>query len=423
VSLRARLLLLLFACLVASLAASAALAVFEARRAVTTELSAELRIAAQGARNALAEAPDGTGAARLVATFDGSRHVRAELISPAGAVIAASAPRAAKRGVPALFRRLVTPALPASLVEAGGARLRLLPFPGNEVAERWEEFREQLLLLAGFALAAAASAVAVISRGLQPLRALALALARLGAGERAVALPGSGPPEIASLAADVNRLARALDEAESMNRALEARILDLLAEERAELARDLHDDVGPLLFAIGAFAAAIEHGAPADRAQARASLEETLALLRRKVRELVARLHEAPEETGSWNDEVERILAFWRRVRPDIRFELEGDTAIPASAGPARQDVRRALQESLSNAVRHGGADRVRVAVTRRDGWLCLSVADNGRGQAAEPGFGLSGMRHRVRALGGTLAIETGAGWRVSLRLPLAEAQ
>ena len=81
------------------------------------------------------------------------------------------------------------------------------------------------------------------------------------------------------------------------------------------------------------------------------------------------------------------------------------------------------MQESLTNAVRHAGASRVQIDVTERDGSLDVTVTDDGCGfdlESRSTGFGLMGMRERVKLAAGELDIETGpSGTTVHARLPV----
>jgi signal transduction histidine kinase len=80
------------------------------------------------------------------------------------------------------------------------------------------------------------------------------------------------------------------------------------------------------------------------------------------------------------------------------------------------------VQESLTNAVRHAGASRVDIGVTERDGFVDVAVTDDGTGfDPAElpAGFGIMGMRERVKLAAGELDIQTGStGTTVHARLP-----
>jgi signal transduction histidine kinase len=83
--------------------------------------------------------------------------------------------------------------------------------------------------------------------------------------------------------------------------------------------------------------------------------------------------------------------------------------------------IYRVVQEALTNAAKHAGAERVRVEVARVNGSVEVVVEDDGRGFdpcAATSGFGLVGMRERVELTGGRLEIRSRPGTRVSARLP-----
>ena len=91
-----------------------------------------------------------------------------------------------------------------------------------------------------------------------------------------------------------------------------------------------------------------------------------------------------------------------------------------------KETIYRVVQESLSNAVRHGRPNHIEVAVTAEaDGLIQTRIRDDGMGKAAPgSGFGLIGMRERVAASGGTLTIDKSpVGWTVTARLPAASVQ
>lgn len=90
--------------------------------------------------------------------------------------------------------------------------------------------------------------------------------------------------------------------------------------------------------------------------------------------------------------------------------------------------IYRLIQESLTNAFRHGHASHVEVTIHRNENWIVVVIRDNGMGAASiNEGIGLAGMRERVEHLGGTITIsrpeETRTGFRVSAHIPVQQLE
>jgi two-component system sensor histidine kinase DesK len=77
------------------------------------------------------------------------------------------------------------------------------------------------------------------------------------------------------------------------------------------------------------------------------------------------------------------------------------------------------LREAVTNVIRHAGASSCNLNLSRVNGFCRLEIADNGNGKLDPEGVGLSGMRTRVEALGGTLERESGSGTRLIITLPM----
>jgi two-component system sensor histidine kinase UhpB len=226
-------------------------------------------------------------------------------------------------------------------------------------------------------------------------------------------------------------MAEQLGLAESQNHMLREQLLTLQEEERADLARDLHDEVGPLLFAAAIDAASIPGVLAAGQtkeAEVRAqSIRAAVAHMQGQIRSILGRLR--PLSFGSFGlaEAIENIIAFWRARHPGtvIAAEVAVEDEIPDEA--VRATVCRVVQESICNALYHGSPERIDISVARDADGLVIRVSDDGTGlgeQGVIPGFGLMGMRERVQAQAGTLAIaarDCGRGLAVTARLP-AEA-
>jgi two-component system sensor histidine kinase UhpB len=421
-SVRARLVAAIFVALLLSFAAGAGLAAWQAVRAVRTELAAALVLGQESVAASLADAqPTPADMRRIVHSFDGSRHLRMELLN-AGTVADASVP--ARDDVPPRwFLALTAPHLAPVLITAphSAGTLRLGTNPANEVFERWSAVRDSVILLALFSLAAAFLCSASVTQALRPLTGLSAGLQRLGRGEADVRLVETGPPEIAALAQAFNQLSEALRTAQAQNIRLQTQILTLAEEERAEIARDLHDEVGPHLFAITTFAATVTRRLAGRDTDARAQLQaiqDSTAAVQRVVREMLGRLHESAATPASLETSLLALLNFWRGVRPDIVFAFHCDLDEQLLTEPMHTMFFRVAQESVSNAVRHGRPRHVALLLAASGGDPYLQVTDDGTGGLEGSGFGLLGMRKRAASLGGTIEITQNPGWTVTARLP-----
>lgn len=429
-SLRIRLILCTLLILLLSLGLGAALAVWHAEQSVRTELAASMEVGAQTLRNGiddLANARDPAAEAhRLLDVFDGNRHVVATLRDASGVVRDASKPLTPDDAVPRWFLWAVDPrlapvfvALPAA---SGSGGITLAPFPDNEAGEVWTQYGDSGATLAAFCLLTSVLIMTVVGRGLRPVAALSDALGRIGAGDYGVSLPETGAPEMVRLAEGFNRMALGLATMQQQNRRLHEQLLALQDEERAELARDLHDEIGPYLFSVNVSTSTIGQLVAEGRASEVPSqlgdIREAVGHMQKHVRVLLRRLRPVRALEFGLGQAVADVLAFWQARHDAIAFTATVSPDAEAASEAAREVVYRLVQESLNNAVRHGTPSRVAVVVAAGDDDVSVTVTDDGGGGIAPAGagFGLTGMRERVLALGGAFAAgpDRGAGgWRV----------
>ena len=438
-SLQRRLVAAVTFALALGLAFGCVLAGWHAGRSVRAEMVAALGSGAQAARAGLDEAvrsrDPAAEARRLVATFDGSRHVRASLLEDGAEVAQSRLLRPAAR-VPPWFEGMIAPALaPVDVAPEGapgGMVMRLRADPLNEVGEVWGWFRDAMAMLAVSCLIASLLVSWTVGRALRPVGRLRSGLARVESGDFAARVAEAGPPEIAALAVGFNRMAARLALVQAQNARLAEQLTTLQEEERADLARDLHDEIGPSLFAVNVTAATIQQLAAAGRSgeiagQARA-IQDMVAQVQRCVKAILGRLRPLRAVEPGLRPAIETLVAFWQGRCPAIAFDV-AVSADEARLGEAvKEAVYRIVQEGLANAVRHGQPGRIKVAVAGAPDGLLVEVSDDGaapRGSPVRPGFGLSGMRERIAALDGTLSVEPrspDSGWRVVARLPVLDA-
>ena len=290
-----------------------------------------------------------------------------------------------------------------------------------------------MLIMAFFCLAAIALGRWVMGHALAPLEKLSAGIAIIGTGNYGARVEHDGPPEVAHLAASFNTMAEHLGALESKNHRLTGQLLTIQEEERTDLARDLHDDVGPFLFAVNVDAAAIARDAKAKGlvgiAEQVRSIQESVTHMQRHVRSILSRLRPAGLEGVGLEQAVGNLAAFWQRRHADIsiRVHITADTGQINEAYNAA--IYRLIQESLSNAVRHGQSRTIDVTVADIGGEIVVEVVDDGQGLArplpetTPNSFGIIGMQERVAALGGRLTLANrsdGSGTVVTARLPRA---
>jgi signal transduction histidine kinase len=189
--------------------------------------------------------------------------------------------------------------------------------------------------------------------------------------------------------------------------------------ERLRLSRELHDVAGHSLTALKLHLELALRMPEAERAPRIVAARDLVDALLDDIRAVVGQLR---RHDGVLLAPALRALA--ERV-PGPQIELEIDPALQVERVAQAEAVLRCVQEALTNALRHSGARRVRIAARREAGELHLAIEDDGRGRAVfAPGNGLTGMRERIEEAGGRLDFETapGRGFRVRASLPLEPA-
>ena len=438
-SLRLRVVALIGAVLLISMLLGTMVAGYQAKHALNAELAAGLTGAEQTVRSAFEDLPHSDHQARdlhqLVATFDGNRHVRAALLNARGQAIQISRTSSPLSKAPGWFHALLRPDTKAVQVRApesvGGAYAILLtPTAALDIGQTWEEFVGVALVMTASALIGLFLVYLVIGAAFRPLRSLAVEFSRIGTGDYSGRVAEAGPLELLSLQRGFNEMAGQLGGATARNRLLTDQLLTIQDEERADIARDLHDEIGPHLFGVNMDAEMIAQLNGAGRQDAIPdqvrSIQTAVAHMQRQVRDLLDRLRPTRVTEFGLNAAIADLVKFWMARRPDIVFELdlfEEEDRLPDTT---KEVIYRVVQEAANNAVRHGNPKTVRIGVQLDGGGdLEVMVLDDG-GEPARPrnsgGLGLIGMRERVTALGGTLATGrsvSGEGWSVVANLPL----
>jgi len=405
--------------LLISVLAGALLTCEHAVTKVRTEMRAALIVGQRIVQNAVDDGAPQTDPnrhlAHIVADFNGDRHLRATLADPAGKILIQSSLQPPAVPAPGFFFHLVGGSLVSTTIKLpplsfAGDVLRLDTDAHNEVAEAWGDAKLGMAILFIFFCLVLGLITLTLRGAFRPLEELCTALTRIGAGDYETRLSWSNAHELHEVEQGFNLMAERLAAMELQNRLLQTRIQCIQEEERSEIARDLHDEVAPFLFAVSADASLIL------QFNATRNLEEiderangiltSVTHMQLHLRDVLSRLMPDVLLDLGLPGAIESLVHFWQSRRPNIAFacEIDPDPLDDRSSAV----IFRVVQESLSNAVRHAKPSRIEIRVKRPGACCEIDVVDNGAGltpgHRAE-GFGLLGMRERVAAIGGKFSI------------------
>ena len=435
-SLRARINLLLALVLALGLTINVVRLVLEAAPRVRAEDQSVTRLAREFVETivtAMNEAPDPE--ARLDQIVRDLRHLRHVSIARQSDGGTASIPAdigdegEGAHSVPAWFVTLVhsgqtSVSVPVS-IHGENTALVITSIPNDEIAEIWDGVLTQIEVGSAVALALFLVTTTVVRRALAPLKSLSQAMTEIESGRYQVHIEPSGAPELAAICAKLNHLASTLGEAVEEKRQLAERAISLQDHEREEIARELHDEFGPYLFALRVHAGALMRlaklAAPdADGVRKHGSaILEQVNDLQQFTRRILERLRPVGLAELGLRDALNALQRLWNESHPDVEIETTISRALGETGETADLTIYRIVQEALTNVFRHAKATTVNVSIEpaerstgvrgSRD-YALVRVRDNGRGLKPDQkfGIGLTGMQERILALGGTLNVASG---------------
>ncbi|MFL6565336.1 MAG: PAS domain-containing sensor histidine kinase [Burkholderiales bacterium] len=210
-------------------------------------------------------------------------------------------------------------------------------------------------------------------------------------------------------------------------RELSARVLEAREDEKARIARELHDELGQLLTALKMdlswLRERVHDGDTAPKLEEMGRLlDQTVSSTRRISADLRPMMLDdlGLADAASW-----LVDDFGKRYGIASRIEINADGGLEHLSKNVSTTIYRAIQESLTNIARHSGARSAWVLIEAQDGSLAVEVEDDGRGMApgdlAKAGsLGLKGMRERIAYIGGSFEVARAprGGTRLRIRVP-----
>jgi signal transduction histidine kinase len=302
------------------------------------------------------------------------------------------------------------------------------PDMSADIYEKWIGFLA--IACSGITLMLLTGAIAHFAArsALRPLQSLGDGLTRMRSGDYEQPIAPAGPPEIRKSAQEANELARTLNRLSQDNRSLLRRIVSLQDDERQDMARELHDELGPLLFGIRANTVALLESIPSGQAKLRRAAEgivQSVETLQQANRRILDRLRPLYIQELGLERSIQTLLQNVKAQAGDLKVTSQIDPTLNEVDGLLSQTIYRVIQEAVTNVLRHARANAMHVAADIDDREVIVEISDDGIGFPADRMFGrgLTGMLERARALSGTLELLREEGRTcVRCRLPAGDS-
>lgn len=422
--------------LVGTLICGSVLIYWHSVQRIETEMRAAMEVGSRIAHNALDDVDEISATRRrlelTVADFDGDRHLRASLLDEDGIPVLHSNLQPSRSSVPQwLYKllagepRVVRLELPEAFHKFGSVVLETNA--RNEVIEVWNDARIYVLILAGFCGAVLLIVFIALDRALRPLKELTGAFGEIGAGHYERRVDIAGPRELVQLGDGFNAMAERLEEMEVHNRRLHEHLETVQEEERAELARALHDEMSPLLFSVDVDATTLRNlpvaASDTEVAKRTTAILDAVMKMKRSVKGILGQLRPTGLHALGLANSIENLAVFWGARHPEIDIKV----SVPERSFGVRMDaaIHNIVREAIANAIKHARPRNINVDMTVEPGnLLSVEIVDDGAGlkPALSTGYGIIGMQERAALLGGTLEVmdrKDGRGVRVRALLPL----
>lgn len=299
-------------------------------------------------------------------------------------------------------------------------RMHATSYLSRQVAPIRERFSSAVTEIASVVRALRARRTQATSESIHYIEQLTLQIL-LGSAVLGLAIAGTVLWKFRQYEGERNLHLKKLVEAEEGLRALSQRLVETQEEERRNLSRELHDEVGQVLTALrvqlGQIAVQGETGSEQYLRQAVQLADRSLQTVRQIARGLRPAMLDdlGLGPTLKW---LGRDVS--NNTGLDVEVEIDGELARLEDS--RRTCVYRVVQEALTNCIKHAHATKAHVTVHERPDELTLEIWDDGIGMkfGKRQGIGLLGMRERVEELGGAFRVETtnDAGLAIRVNLP-----
>lgn len=275
------------------------------------------------------------------------------------------------------------------------------------------KLEQALIIIVGLAVTLAANAL-LLRRVVAPLGQLARRMETVDLLRRGQRLDVRRDDEVGRVVGAFNQM---LDRLEGERQQSGRRVLAAQEAERIGIARDLHDEVGQVLTGVLLHLNSIAEVVPTHRGEIDAAKQAVRVALN-EVRRISSELRPEMLEHLGLVSALTELSTTFARVS-GLHVERQFDPALPKLVPDVELAVYRIAQESLTNVARHAAATAVTIALERGHESVVLTVTDDGHGFTGRPQEhgGLRSMRERALLIDGALAVKSGPGGGVEIRL------
>ncbi len=413
-----------------------ALAIWQARKSVDKEVDASSHLALQ----LIALSLDNNGVfwqsddLSHFSTLQQTRHLSIQLQKPDGQIInftGDNKPSHPEDLPPAWFIQLVQsdyPTVKHELKTPNGEFLTLLiqAQPLDEITEVWEETLRFLSLILVLTLLTFIVVSLALNKSLKSIAVIVKTLKNVETGNYEQKLPPFEIKEFDSIANAMNHMMVELDKTRQENRALTQHSLSIQEDERQRLSQELHDELGQSLTAIKVMAVTVKHP-KAEQEKISESIVSICNHLMLVVRSMMQQLHPLVLTELGLKACLDDLIQHWAERNTDLNLTIDCDDCVDSIDKTIAIHIFRVIQECLTNVIRHAQANAVTIRfdiIEQPFAQLHLSICDNGKGcdlTANQPGFGLLGMKERIKSLNGEISFTSMPmqGMTIDVKIPL----
>ncbi len=413
-----------------------AIAIWQARQSVDKEVEASIHLALQLITLGIADAPvfqqvDDLSHLRVLQE---TRHLSIQLQKPDGQLIQFTGdhqPSNPEEMPPAWYIRLVQenyPKVEHQLKTKDGKVLNLIiqAQPLDEITEVWQESVEFFASILLLTLLTFAAVNLVFNKSLKSIAVIVDALRGIESGQYQHKLPTFAVEEFDNIAKAVNHMMVELEKTRQENRALTQHSLAIQEDERQRLSQELHDEFGQSLTAIKVMAVTAAHQ-KADTRKISISITEVCDHLMTVVRSMMQQLHPLVLTELGLKATLEDLVNHWAERNPELELTINCGDEVDYIDKSITIHVFRVIQECLTNVIRHSQAQHVNIDLELLDSphaQLQLRIQDDGKGcdfSKINRGFGLLGMKERIKSLNGEILCRSqpGEGMSISAWVPV----